>query len=92
MAHIEEDIKEVLISEEQIDAKVRELGALLSKEYEDKNPLVIGILKGATLFMADLIKRMDIYLEMDFMDVSSYGTLLVSTGVVKIIKDLRYIS
>jgi hypoxanthine phosphoribosyltransferase len=88
MVQIEEDIKEVLISEEQINAKVRELGEILSEEYRDKNPLVIGILKGASLFMSDLIKRMNIYLEMDFMDVSSYGAQTRSTGVVKIIKDL----
>lgn len=82
------DIKEILISEEQIQDKVRELGEVLSKDYEDKFPLAIGVLKGAMPFMGDLTKRMDIYLEMDFMDVSSYGDSTVSSGEVKIVKDL----
>ncbi|WP_078556514.1 hypoxanthine phosphoribosyltransferase [Bacillus alkalicellulosilyticus] len=83
-----EDIKEILISEEEIETKIRELGKQLTVEYEGKNPLVIGVLKGAMLFMADLTKRIDTYIEMDFMDVSSYGAGTVSTGEVKIVKDL----
>ncbi|MGO4890173.1 hypoxanthine phosphoribosyltransferase [Anaerobacillus sp. MEB173] len=82
------DIKEVLISEEEIQKKVNELGKLISEEYRDSFPLVIGVLKGALPFMADLTKRIDIHLEMDFMDVSSYGNSTVSSGEVKIIKDL----
>ncbi|WP_027108001.1 hypoxanthine phosphoribosyltransferase [Lacticigenium naphthae] len=82
------DIKEILISEEEIQAKVVELGAILTEEYKDKNPLLVGVLKGGLPFMADLIKRMEIYLEIDFMDVSSYGTELESSGEVKILKDL----
>jgi hypoxanthine phosphoribosyltransferase len=83
------DIKEVLISEEEIAEKVKELGATLATKYRDKNPLVVCVLKGAAPFMADLVKRMDIYLEMDFMDVSSYGNSTRSSGEVKIIKDLN---
>lgn len=82
------DIQKVLISEEMIQEKVRELGAALSDEYKDRFPLAIGVLKGAMPFMADLVKRMDIHLEMDFMDVSSYGKSTVSSGEVKIVKDL----
>ncbi|TLS34988.1 hypoxanthine phosphoribosyltransferase [Pseudalkalibacillus caeni] len=82
------DIKETLISEEEIQEKVKELGKSLSEEYRDRFPLVIGVLKGAMPFMADLTKRMDIHLEMDFMDVSSYGNSTVSSGEVKILKDL----
>ncbi|AQX52943.1 hypoxanthine phosphoribosyltransferase [Priestia flexa] len=82
------DIKEILISEEQIQAKVKDLGQLLTEEYEGRFPLVIGVLKGAMPFMSDLIKRIDTYLEMDFMDVSSYGKEMVSSGEVKILKDL----
>lgn len=82
------DIQEVLVTKEDLQAKVKELGALLSKEYKDKNPLIIGVLKGALPFMADLIKEMDMHLEIDFMDVSSYGTAMVSSGEVKILKDL----
>lgn len=86
--NMDQDIKKVLISEEEIQGKVKELGVLLSEEYREKNPLVVGILKGALPFMADLIKEMDIFLEYDMMDVSSYGTELTSSGEVKIIKDL----
>lgn len=81
-------IKEVLISEEEIQEKTKELGALLSEQYKDKNPLIVGILKGALPFMADLIKQMPILLEYDMMDVSSYGSALTSSGEVKIVKDL----
>ena len=81
-------IKEVLISEEEIIEKTKELGAILAEEYQDKNPLIVGILKGALPFMADLIKQMPILLEYDMMDVSSYGTGLTSSGEVKIVKDL----
>ena len=81
-------IKEVLISEEEIIEKTKELGAILAEEYQDKNPLIVGILKGALPFMADLIKQMPILLEYDMMDVSSYGTALTSSGEVKIVKDL----
>ncbi|EKN67995.1 hypoxanthine phosphoribosyltransferase [Schinkia azotoformans] len=83
------DIKEVLIAEEEIQKRVKELGAILSEEYQDRFPLVIGVLKGAMLFMSDIVKNMDIHLEMDFMDVSSYGSSTVSSGEVKIIKDLN---
>ena len=83
------DIESVLISEEEIQNKVKELGIQLTEEYKDRFPLAIGVLKGATLFMADLLKRIDTHLEMDFMDVSSYGKSTVSSGEVKIIKDLN---
>lgn len=84
-----EDIKEVLIGEDEIASKVKELAQLLSEEYRGKNPLIICVLKGAAFFMTDLIKQMDIELEMDFMDVSSYGNRSESSGEVKIIKDLN---
>ncbi|MDA7028365.1 hypoxanthine phosphoribosyltransferase [Bacillus sp. CLL-7-23] len=82
------DIEKILISEEEIKNKVKELGATLTEEYNDKFPLAIGVLKGAMPFMADLLKHIDTYLEMDFMDVSSYGNSTVSSGEVKILKDL----
>ncbi|HWO94966.1 MAG TPA: hypoxanthine phosphoribosyltransferase [Bacillus sp. (in: firmicutes)] len=84
-----QDIQEILITEEEIQEKVKDLGRLLTEEYHDKFPLVIGVLKGAMPFMSDLVKRIDTYLEMDFMDVSSYGNSTVSSGEVKIIKDLN---
>ncbi len=79
---------EVLITEEEIQSKVEQLGKELTEEYKERFPLVIGVLKGAMPFMADLVKRMETYLEMDFMDVSSYGGGTKSTGEVKILKDL----
>ncbi|SFE11384.1 hypoxanthine phosphoribosyltransferase [Trichococcus pasteurii] len=82
------DIKEVLYSEEEISAVVKDLGAQLTKEYEGKNPLVIGVLKGAVMFMTDLSRAMNCDLELDFMDVSSYGAGMESSGDVKILKDL----
>ncbi|WP_277586864.1 hypoxanthine phosphoribosyltransferase [Psychrobacillus antarcticus] len=86
---LEKDILEVLLSEEQINQKTRELGALLTEEYKGQYPLAIGILKGAMPFMSDLMKRVDTYIEMDYMDVSSYGNATVSSGEVKIVKDLN---
>jgi hypoxanthine phosphoribosyltransferase len=82
------DLQEVLFTEEQIQQKVRQLGETLSREYEGRNPLVICVLKGAFIFMADLVKRMTIPVEIDFMAVSSYGQSTRSSGVVKIMKDL----
>ena len=82
------DIKEVLYSEEEIAKVTKDLGAVLTEEYKDKYPLVIGILKGAVMFMTDLPRAMDCDLELDFMDVSSYGAGMESSGDVKIIKDL----
>ncbi|OAS19496.1 hypoxanthine phosphoribosyltransferase [Paenibacillus oryzisoli] len=82
------DIQEVLYSEEQIQGKIKELGDVLSTDYEGKNPLVICVLKGAFIFMADLVKQIRVPLEIDFMAVSSYGQSTKSSGVVKIIKDL----
>jgi hypoxanthine phosphoribosyltransferase len=82
------DIQDVLYSEEQIQGKIKELGEQLSKDYEGKNPLVICVLKGAFIFMADLVKQIKVPLELDFMAVSSYGQSTKSSGVVKIIKDL----
>ena len=85
---IEKDIEKVLISKEEILAKSAELGKQLTEEYQGKNPLVVGILKGAVPFMADLTREINTYLELDFMDVSSYGNATVSSGEVKIVKDL----
>ncbi|WP_168123491.1 hypoxanthine phosphoribosyltransferase [Paenibacillus sp. HB172176] len=85
---MQSDIKDVLYSEEQIMNKVRELGAQLSADFEGRNPLVICVLKGAFIFMSDLVKSITVPLEIDFMAVSSYGQSTKSSGVVKIIKDL----
>src|SRR5690625_6795093 len=71
---MQNDIKEVLLTEEDIANKCVEIGKQLSKEYKDKFPLLIGVLKGATPFMADLSRHINTHVEMDFMDVSSYGS------------------
>lgn len=86
---MKDDIQKILITEQQIQEKVKELGKLLTEEYEGRFPLAVGVLKGAMPFMADLLKHIDTYLEMDFMDVSSYGNATVSSGEVKILKDLN---
>lgn len=83
------DILDILISEEEIQTKTEELGAILTREYEGRFPLVVGVLKGALPFMADLTQKMQIHLEMDFMDVTSYGHSTISSGEVKILKDLN---
>jgi hypoxanthine phosphoribosyltransferase len=82
------DIQEILFTEEQIQDKIRELGQMISEQYKDRNPLIICVLKGAYMFMADLTKRITIPIEVDFMAISSYGQSTKSSGVVKIIKDL----
>lgn len=85
---LEKDIEKVLISREEISQRCAELGKILTEEYQGKDPLVVGVLTGAVPFMADIVREMDCPLQMDFMDVSSYGNALVSSGEVKIIKDL----
>lgn len=82
------DIQEVMYSEETLQAKIKELGETLSRDYAGRTPLVICVLKGAFIFMSDLVKNMNIPLELDFMAVSSYGKATKSSGVVKILKDL----
>ncbi len=85
-----QDVKDIMYSEEVLAAKVKELGAQISKDYEGQEVLVIGILKGANVFMSDLIRKITIPIELDFMAVSSYGASTKSSGVVKILKDLDY--
>ncbi|MDS0525293.1 hypoxanthine phosphoribosyltransferase [Clostridium sp. SHJSY1] len=84
------DIKEVLFSEETINEKIKEMGKKITKDYEGKNLIIIGILKGSVLFAADLIKNINMYCEIDFMAVSSYGYSTESSGVVRILKDLDH--
>ena len=82
------DIQKILISEEQLAARVAELGAAISRDYEGKKLMILGVLKGSVVFMADLLRHITIPVEMDFMAVSSYGAGVKTTGVVKILKDL----
>jgi len=82
------DIKEILLTSEQIETKAKELAHQLNEDYANKNPILLGLLKGSVPFMGDLMKRMDIPAQMEFMDVSSYHGGAASSGQVKILKDL----
>ncbi len=83
------DIERVLISEKQLKEKVEQLGKKISSDYKDSNNfLMVGVLKGAVVFMSDLIRYVNLPLQIDFMAVSSYGTSTESSGVVRILKDL----
>src|SRR6266516_3344811 len=79
---------EVLISAEQIKEKIRELGADIARDYAGRNPLLIGVLKGACTFLSDLIRATDIPLGIEFMAISSYGAEMRTSGEVRILKDL----
>ncbi len=88
MIKIEKYIKEILIGEEALQNRVREIAKQIEIDYRDKDPVLIGILKGAVPFMADLLKNIHVPVRIDFMAVSSYGSSTESTGNVKILKDL----
>ncbi len=79
----------IIISEEQLKQRIRELGEQITKDYEGKNLLLVGILNGCVYFMTDLSREIDNLLQIDFMVVSSYGSSTKTSGVVKIVKDLN---
>ena len=85
---MKKDIESVLVSEEQLKAKIAELGQQISKDYQGKDLLLVSILKGACVFLSDLMRAIDIPLSIDFMCVSSYGKGTMTQGRAKIIKDL----
>ena len=81
------DMQEILLTEEQIQAKVKELAAQIAEEYKDKDPIFVGVLKGVVIFFADMVRNIDIPCEIDFMSIASYsGT--TSTGRTEIRKDV----
>jgi hypoxanthine phosphoribosyltransferase len=84
-----QDIAEVLITEEQIQAKVAELGEQITHDFRDRNVLLLGTLKGAVPFIADLARAIQLPIEIDYMAIASYGNSTKSSGVVRIIKDLE---
>ena len=88
LSKVSDQITKVLVTEEQITTRVAELAAELDRKYAGKDVLLIGVLKGAVMFMADLSRAMQIPVQMDWMAVSSYGSGTVSSGVVRILKDL----
>jgi hypoxanthine phosphoribosyltransferase len=81
-------VEEILVDEAALQARVAELGAEISADYRDRDLLLIGVLKGAIFFMADLMRQIDLPCEVDFMAISSYGAGVDSSGVVRILKDL----
>ena len=84
---MERDIQKILLTEEQIQAKIRELGEILTEEYKDKDPVVVGVLKGVVVFYADMIRHIKVPCQMDFMWISSYaGTN--STGQMQVRRDV----
>lgn len=86
---MEEDIAEVLISEAEIQHRVRELGEAISQDYADRPPLLVGVLRGVVLFMADLIRAINIPIAVDFMAISRYGPTVETRGAVRLVKDLE---
>lgn len=84
-----DEIESILFSEQQIQERVKELGAQIGHDYQGQLPMVIGLLKGSAIFLADLVRAIPIHLTLDFMGISSYGSGTQSSGVVKITKDLE---
>ena len=85
---METNIKEVLLTQEQIEAKVQELAAQITAEYADKNPIFVGVLKGVVIFFADMVRKMHFPCEIDFMCISSYGAGANSSGNIQVKKDI----
>lgn len=88
MAELHPDIQEILLDEQDIKDIVKKVGSEITRDYADKNPLVIAVLRGAVVFMADIMRAIECPLSIDFMAVSSYGDGVKSSGVVRIVKDL----
>ncbi|HLJ61242.1 MAG TPA: hypoxanthine phosphoribosyltransferase [bacterium] len=83
-----QDVREVLLTHEQIAARVRDLGAAISRDYVDRVPLLVSVLKGAVYFLTDLSRAIEVQTEIDFMAITTYGTARAKSGVVRLIKDL----
>jgi hypoxanthine phosphoribosyltransferase len=88
MAELEAGVGEILIESDALQARIDELGVQISSDYEGRDLLLVGVLKGAVFFMADLMRRLSVPCEIDFMAISSYGDRTDSSGVVRILKDL----
>jgi hypoxanthine phosphoribosyltransferase len=83
------DVKQVLIPSSEIQEKMCEMGAHITRDYRGEKPLLVGILRGAVVVLGDLMRKIDLPCEIDFMDISSYGAATSSSGVVRILKDLE---
>lgn len=88
LSDVQDDLSEVLFTPEQIDDKIAELAAAVDRDYADRDPLLVGVLKGAVMVMADFSRHLTLQAKMDWMAVSSYGSGTKSSGVVRILKDL----
>lgn len=89
-AKIYEGIDRILVTKEEIAQKVRELGSVITRDYRGKDPVMVCVLKGASVFFADLIREVDLPLTADFMAISSYGSATKTSGVVRVLKDLDH--
>lgn len=87
---MQNDIEKILVAEEELVKFNAKLGGQITQDYKGKEVLVVGILKGSTIFMSDLIRQIDLPLQIDYMVVSSYGSATESSGVVRIVKDLQH--
>jgi hypoxanthine phosphoribosyltransferase len=85
---VDGQIGEVLVSAEDLQLRVRELAAEISRDYADRDLVLVGVLKGAVFFLSDLMRQLEVPVEVDFMAVASYGSATKSSGVVRILKDL----
>lgn len=85
----QQDLGEVVVSAKEVHDRVRELGHQITKDYASNPPLLVGVLKGAINFMSDLMRAIELPVEVDFMAVSSYGAATKTSGVVRIVKDLE---
>jgi hypoxanthine phosphoribosyltransferase len=90
MQTLEDDLEQILLTEEEIQRRIAETGEQIARDYAGRDLILIGVLKGASVFMADLARAIDLPLEFDFMAVSSYGAATQTSGVVRILKDLDH--
>ncbi len=84
----QDEFEKILLTREEINQKVKSLGTRLSEDYQDKNPLLVGVLRGCVTFMADLMREIEVPVEIDFLSVASYGQSAFTSGVVRVLKDL----
>ncbi|HEY7847276.1 MAG TPA: hypoxanthine phosphoribosyltransferase [Candidatus Limnocylindria bacterium] len=85
---MDDDVQEILLTDDQIQTRVAELGAQLAADYADRQPVLVSVLKGSIIFLADLVRAMPVPLSIDLMELSSYGAATQSSGQVRILKDL----
>ena len=86
---MDDNVGRIIVGEDELRAKIAELGAQITADYEDRPPILVGVLKGAFMFMADLARSIALPVEFDFMAVSSYGSATRTSGIVRILKDLE---